>query len=452
MYTTILLFCVMYSFACLGLEIITHNEAKKSNQEFKAIVDLYFANLPRIMLTLLQFIAMDSVASVYGPLVIEDGWLIIYFFGLILTVAVVLMNIVTAVIVNTALEVNNTDREAKRLQKVELRKVISEELGSMFRLFAADDGEDELDLEDAQAITLKELLESPAEAQSLLCQLTAADHVEDIFEEIDLDGNGELTLPEFCQGIQTIVCSEVPREVRKIQKGITLLAMNLQRVEGKLDSVLGIPSSPESGTDGSQPKKRGKLLRKKGDHAVTAQRFNKDPPKDQDFSEEKARNDQDGTWLPAAQQMLSELASMRTGAEQQLRACVADAETRLKNIAQEADLKTDAIKKAEKVDPSEVSEPKRNSILKKVGSPGSTKKRVSLQVADEEPSSEAPSNSPSKNASPPSRQPPKSRNVAGGSPLGRQRFGAAEGEEDMVKTESAVSRNGQRWGKKDAKP
>merc|ERR1711988_449536 len=100
-YTTSMLFLVIYAFSCLGLELIRNHAAVGNNEDFTRIVDLHFCNIPRIMLTLMQFVAMDSVAAIYTPLIIEDGLLTIYFFAVILTVAIVLMNIVTAVIVNT---------------------------------------------------------------------------------------------------------------------------------------------------------------------------------------------------------------------------------------------------------------------------------------------------------------------------------------------------------------
>jgi len=224
-YTTLILFLVIYGFACLGIELIRNHEAVGKNKEFTEIVDLYFCNLPRIVLTLLQFVAMDSVASIYTPLVIEDGILMFYFFGVILTVAIVLMNIVTAVIVNTAFEAKEVDKEAKKAYDAQIRKSIAQELESMFASFDEDGG---------NVITQAELEAAPEEAQDLLCELADADTVKEVFDEIDLDGNGELTAEEFVEGVLKIQSSEAPRELRHTEKNFARLFDILTKIEKHL--------------------------------------------------------------------------------------------------------------------------------------------------------------------------------------------------------------------------
>jgi len=140
------------------------------------------------------------------------------------------MNIVTAVIVNTALETSAVDKEVKQAYQVQMRKSITEELGKLFEFYDEDN---------TGAITLKSLMEGPFEVRELLCKITDMHHVEDIFLEIDGNGDGELTLEEFCQGVLRIVNSELGGETRtfqtKLQTDFMRLFDILERLENKVD-------------------------------------------------------------------------------------------------------------------------------------------------------------------------------------------------------------------------
>jgi len=85
--------------------------------EYRVDVEKYFPSLPLTMLTLLQFVCMDSIGSIYRPLIQENPSLAVYFVAIILIVAVVFMNIVTAVLVNGALEQAAEDKEMQRSEQ-----------------------------------------------------------------------------------------------------------------------------------------------------------------------------------------------------------------------------------------------------------------------------------------------------------------------------------------------
>ena len=70
--------------------------------EVMEVLKSNFRTLLIPMLTLVQFVCLDRITAISKPLVEELWWLRIPFFGAILIVGVVLMNPVTAVIVNGA--------------------------------------------------------------------------------------------------------------------------------------------------------------------------------------------------------------------------------------------------------------------------------------------------------------------------------------------------------------
>merc|ERR1719464_371890 len=101
--TSGLLVVILYMFSCVGFEIITCNSLRGSDQEFDAIASEWFPDLGHIMLTLLQFACLDSVGAIYRPLVAKQSLLVFYFVSIILVVPIIVMNLVTAVIVEGAI-------------------------------------------------------------------------------------------------------------------------------------------------------------------------------------------------------------------------------------------------------------------------------------------------------------------------------------------------------------
>ena len=57
----------------------------------------YWSSLPIIMLTLVQFVNLDSIAAIYTPCIRANPWLALYFLAFILIVSVAVMNLVRRV-------------------------------------------------------------------------------------------------------------------------------------------------------------------------------------------------------------------------------------------------------------------------------------------------------------------------------------------------------------------
>ena len=70
-YTLILLAVMLYLFGCLSIELITNNAKLNSDPETMDLVATHFVFLPDAMLTLMQFVCLDSVAAIYRPDTIE---------------------------------------------------------------------------------------------------------------------------------------------------------------------------------------------------------------------------------------------------------------------------------------------------------------------------------------------------------------------------------------------
>jgi len=231
-YTLLLLFVILYVFASLGIETITKHElamGPNADPQFSEIVRVHFPDLPRTMLTLIQFVTLDSVNAVYAPLVEKDPAVAVYFVALILIVSVVLMNLVTAVIVNSALEQATHDREAFKIQEEKRRKRLVVDLKQVFQ---------RLDCDGSGKISIEELLAAPDDDKALVRKCMRLDDLLEVFCLLDSDGGGEIEIEEFCDGILNAITSESPIELKRMEKAMSVLAKQM-RVFETVQSEIG---------------------------------------------------------------------------------------------------------------------------------------------------------------------------------------------------------------------
>merc|ERR1719419_1028970 len=90
------------------------------------------------MLTLLQFVSLDSIAAVYFPLIKEKWYLVFYFGPIMLLVSISLMNLVTATIVEHAMQQAKDDKDAYRQAQVQKVRDLTPIFRSFFHMLDQD--------------------------------------------------------------------------------------------------------------------------------------------------------------------------------------------------------------------------------------------------------------------------------------------------------------------------
>eukprot|EP00929_Paragymnodinium_shiwhaense_P106997 TRINITY_DN72931_c0_g1_i1.p1 TRINITY_DN72931_c0_g1~~TRINITY_DN72931_c0_g1_i1.p1 ORF type:complete len:884 (-),score=172.78 TRINITY_DN72931_c0_g1_i1:54-2705(-) len=217
LYTMMLLFVILYVFCCVSMEIIaTHPLADGADADpvFSDIVHRYFRNIPVTMLTLLQFVCLDSIGAIYKPLVEREPALIVYFIGVIIVVPVVILNLVTAVIVSGAINGAAKDKELQaQVEQLERKKLVNH-LQMIFY---------KLDEDGSGCVSLDEFLSVSEQDLKTLVKLTGLTDPVELFRSIDLDDSGEIGIDEFCDGLWHIVVAKVPIETRRMEKRIAWL-------------------------------------------------------------------------------------------------------------------------------------------------------------------------------------------------------------------------------------
>jgi voltage-gated sodium channel len=233
LYTMLLLLLILFTFSCISMEFIT--PLRDSDDVIvKEIVSTHFSNLPQTMLTLLQFVCLDSVAAIYKPLVEHQPWLVVFFVTVILVVPIVLMNLVTAVVVSGAF------KDALAVYEQQQKKRMIHELRQVF---------ERVDGDGSGKWSTREIIKMNSHDLDMLKHLTSMDEPMDIVHMLDVDGDGEIGIDEFLNGLWQIVVSKVPDEMRlelkRMQKCIREQTKELKQAVGALNHQAGVPCSSE---------------------------------------------------------------------------------------------------------------------------------------------------------------------------------------------------------------
>eukprot|EP00434_Breviolum_minutum_P035935 symbB.v1.2.031823.t1/scaffold3737.1/size52626/3 len=194
LWTFLMVMILVYGFAIVGIETIHVDLSLPLDHPYN-IAALFFLKAcpePRTenfesfsdaMLSLFQCFTLDSSGEIYRPLISHNPALIAYFMTVILIMAVSLMNLVTAVMVNSALDQASEDKDVKRAYEAVQKRKQLEQLKVMFL---------ELDSDGSGELTLEELKESPEEVREQLKEVAGTEDIEGLFQMLDYDGGGIL--------------------------------------------------------------------------------------------------------------------------------------------------------------------------------------------------------------------------------------------------------------------
>merc|ERR1712032_210487 len=226
-WTLLLLTMMLYVFSCVAVELITKDIGlRDESEEIKNIIEVNFATVPDVMLTFVQFATMDSIAAVYAPLMRARPYFVILFVPLMLLVSIALMNLVTAVIVEVAVDNAKEDRDMAKAHKREKLRILKPEIRDAFR--AIDSNSD-------LVLTKREILrQARQQLPEVLVELVGEQDLADIFDLLDVDNSGELEEVEFVEGVISLVLSEVPVETWQMLKLLRVILRSVKHIDQKM--------------------------------------------------------------------------------------------------------------------------------------------------------------------------------------------------------------------------
>jgi len=207
-YTLGLMVLMLYIFSCIACEIVQMGGS--TDEEYNDVIQTYFRSVPISMLTLVQFICLDSVASIYKPLIEANPLLMLpYFMALILVVGIVLMNLITAVIVNGALEQAAQDKEIQLMHEKSHKEKMVKYLRNMFL---------RLDEDCSGSLTLDEVENIPAaDLKEINSLLPGEMDTKELFQILDHNGSKEIPTDDFLDGLYSLSVSDTPLYITRLK-------------------------------------------------------------------------------------------------------------------------------------------------------------------------------------------------------------------------------------------
>jgi len=227
-WTTVVIFIITYIFAIFGIVLINveiedryemwlHDQRqamekfgaysncsaaaegiaswKSDHPEFDEVELLYYSTrgIMQWIFTLLQVLTLDSWMSIARPMqdIVELSWVFFYFY--IALVVFVLMNLVTAIIVDNALKRSREDEKEIHQQRKKEQKKAEKRCRRLFDAID-EDGDQNLTIEE-----LKNACEDPWLGRQLQVLDITNDNADEIFKMMDT-GDGLLSLDEFFEG------------------------------------------------------------------------------------------------------------------------------------------------------------------------------------------------------------------------------------------------------------
>lgn len=225
-YTFMLMALILYVFACLGVELITKNRSLIEDEVVGDIVADRFSSISVTMLTLVQFVTLDDASQIYTPFIRRSPWLLgAYFMIFIIVVSISLMNLVTAVIVEGAIEQGKQDRE---VQKAYENQKVAALIPTIKRLFH------ELDTDESGALSMDELDNAPESVKHELQKIMQSDDLATLAELIDANHSGEINIDDFCHTITKTIIADEPIEFVRLKQQMQLSRRENQAVGKKM--------------------------------------------------------------------------------------------------------------------------------------------------------------------------------------------------------------------------
>eukprot|EP00930_Biecheleria_cincta_P016455 TRINITY_DN13379_c0_g1_i1.p1 TRINITY_DN13379_c0_g1~~TRINITY_DN13379_c0_g1_i1.p1 ORF type:complete len:583 (+),score=89.62 TRINITY_DN13379_c0_g1_i1:144-1892(+) len=209
--TAALLILVIYVFAILGLEFIAKNTDLQKDADTNEIIQEHFSSLQTTMLTYLRFVNLDTVHPIYEPIVRKRPMLVFYFGSLILMVSIGLMNVVTAVLVEAALDSANDDMD---LFAKDMASKLAASLPTLETIFT------EMDTNGDGTVSAAEIERVPLDVipAHFFQNHRAIASMHDIFLLLDVDNGGSLSHDEFLEGLVSIFLHDAPIETLQIYR------------------------------------------------------------------------------------------------------------------------------------------------------------------------------------------------------------------------------------------
>jgi len=238
-WTCVVIFFVTYVFAIFGLAMVVEPLLRTQQEltdpgDVQIIDDLFqiCLGLDRLMYTLIQVLTMDSYHNFMREIMrfLPFSWM--YFYAYIAVAVFVLMNLVTAIIVENAVTTSQNDHAYQVQQKESKRQ---KELAELCELFAFMDADGSGTLSWAE---FKESFDDPEMSKKWFLLDFQPEECKELFALLD-DGDGEIETKEFFEGLGRMKGSAQSKDVYRLQKSVNKLHGSVDEQLSTLTNGIG---------------------------------------------------------------------------------------------------------------------------------------------------------------------------------------------------------------------
>jgi len=240
-YVFALLVLFLYMYACASMELITKKyvDSPMADEDFSFLVTRYFSSISVTMLTFVQFVTLDSAAPLYSYMIQQDEVLSLLFLSFLLVVSVAVMSLVTAVMVECSMQRSGEHQKLERALKESRLKKLRPILLQAFN---------EIDKDKSSTLSLSEVISASPEMAELMGDWADFNDPGELFDILDTDASGELSIDEFIEGMLFMGMSDAPLELLQIRSEQRLMKAAVSYIEMTVTSIaegLGIVVTAE---------------------------------------------------------------------------------------------------------------------------------------------------------------------------------------------------------------
>jgi len=240
-WTYVMIGCVLYFFAIMATSLIGKQQAFAGEGDLdcpegdfpeeyltECIARRNFGNVLLSMLSLFQIMTLDSWSAMIRPLMKVHWWVVLFFILFISVAVFVLMNLVTAIIVEHAFSNGKADEQdrAARLEREKEQEL--EELRYFFEV---------IDEDRSGKLTQSEFFgaaKQPKVRQKLRALDIMPKDMSELWDILD-DGDGELDVEEFVNGIRRLRGEARAKDILRLQKELRVLEDSVNSIEESMD-------------------------------------------------------------------------------------------------------------------------------------------------------------------------------------------------------------------------
>jgi len=224
-WTAVIALMILYIFGIAATELVGRRELFSEDEQAQEL----FGDPLRSMFTLFQLMTMDTWGyNIARPIMQKDWWMCLFFVVFIMIGVFVFWNLITAIVVENAMNIANEDTQQKAKDVEASKKQELKVLSDLFLQIDAD-GSGELSTQEFFGA-----LQLPQVQQLLDLLELKPEEMSEVWYALD-DGDGVLTVKEFTTGLRRMKGLAKAKDISDILKRLRHASLRHTEIRAQVD-------------------------------------------------------------------------------------------------------------------------------------------------------------------------------------------------------------------------